>query len=179
MARKPKTAPIPVPNNRAELETLAEETAALVRAVERAKLDLDDKVSAAKADFKRTQAEAQDQIKRRMAVLAGYVAAHRGDLIAKDRKSFQLGAGTAGFRTSQGKLEIDDVEVTIITLEELGRSDVLRVVTEIDKDALKGDADLIGELPGVRVKQEEKFFFKPLDAADDIETTVPLKREAA
>ena len=175
MARKQKAVPVAVPSSREEAERLAEELAQTIRATERIKLDAADRMSAIKTELKCATEEGAARAKRLTLALSAWVIGHRQELMAGDRRSFQMGSGTAGFRLSPAKIEIDDEELTALALEELGRTDVLRLKTEIDKDALKADAELIGQLPGVRVTQTDRFFFKPLDVDNDVDVAIKLE----
>lgn len=174
MAKKEKLVPVPVPQTRVEAETLAETLAARIRCSERRASEAADRIAAIKADLKRSQETDAQRTKRELAALAAWVTVNRGELLTGERKSAQLGAGTVGYRSTPPKIEFDDEEMTVIALEELGRTDLLRTVTEIDREALKADPEAIGQLAGVRVTTTERFFFKPLDVDSEIQTSVKV-----
>lgn len=175
--KKPKKLVVEVPESREQAEELAKVLAEEIRAAQRTASVVADQISALKAKLKAEDAPKAKARTAMLLALQAWATANRPELTDQGkRKSVQLGAGTASWRTSPPKLEIDDVDALIVVLQGLDRDDCVRITEEIDKDVLKNDPELLKQLTGVRITQTELFKFAPADCEDGIETSVSARR---
>ena len=98
--------------------------------------------------------------------LFGYAAPRKAEL-TKETRSQATFAGTFGWRWTTPMVEVaegkNDQDV-IKTLKRIGLTDYIRVVEEVDREALLRDRP---NVPGVSYTQRDEFFAKPKMKKED------------
>lgn len=102
------------------------------------------------------------------AQIAAYAAANRKTLLEGDSKHHDMPAGRFGWRMDPASIEIKSnftlpgVVKAILKLRLRRR--FLRLKLELNKQAMLDDKDTALTVPGIRVKQMERFYIEPVGA---------------
>lgn len=102
----------------------------------------------------------ETKIKSLTASLKAYANAHRPTLLQGEKKSVVLPGGEFGWRLPPYKVTFSrgGEAKAKQTITELGLEQYLRIITEVDKEALLKERTVI---PGVKYSQVEQFYVKP------------------
>lgn len=185
MARKPRLKAVAqaVPQTREEADRLLGEIGALTREVERIEADLTDTVALAKESAKEKAAPLADALKSKFAALTAWAEANKSELLQGKRRSLTLTQGMIGWRWGNPAVKVGrgQDEAVVSTFTRLGLSDLLRVETSLDREAILKRPEAIEGIAGISIEQVESFFAKPLDVkVEQTATVVKLTgREAA
>jgi phage host-nuclease inhibitor protein Gam len=163
MNAKKVTSLVIAPKTLAEANNLLVRLGQYERTLSEINLALEAEQAAAKARANQAAAPLEAAIAATVKALKTYATRERKSLLADGKKSVVLPGGEFGWRMTPAKVTVkkDATEGIIANLEKLGLKQYLRVVTELDKDALLKDRPT---LAGVSYAQTERFYTKPESA---------------
>ncbi len=137
MAKKAKLNPSAV-DNQAQAEGALAEMAALERKMIQADLDMRETCDAAKEKAREIKAPLEARYKELEAAIKKWATMNKSALFA-ERKSLDLAFGVFGFIASTGIRQMDGVTEpeTLAKIKALGFTDALRIVEEVNKEAME------------------------------------------
>lgn len=93
--------------------------------------------------------------------LQAWCEAHRAELTDHGaRKWARLGPGQIEWRFTPGKVMLRNVQAVIEALR-IAAPDLLRMKTEVNKEAVLQAPDRVANVPGITIEQEELFVITP------------------
>lgn len=164
------TAALPVPQDQAEADKAIHAIGAHKRALDALIVKRDEAVATAAAKFAEDIATTAEVLKANVESLQAFAEANKSKLLADGKRSVALGNGTIGWRYSNPAVRFDaeDEERLVSRLRTLGLDGLIRTVETIDKTAILADPAKVEDIKGFEIVQEERFFVRPLEVADDI-----------
>lgn len=115
-------------------------------------------------DWENLKGDLPLQVQARFEACFEYAQAKRVELTVSGKKSLELSSGQIGWRTAPPAVALDrgvKAEVVIGRLKAAGLSHLVRIVEEIDREAILKDPPAIVAVVGVSVVQHEDFWLKP------------------
>lgn len=123
----------------------------------------------------------QEIIENMVDAIYQYSVKNRKELTSDDRrKVLRVLSGTFGWRKTQSKVHIDDIDKVVKVIKERNLDQFLRIKTEVNKMAMRQDPDTAKEIPGISISQVETFFVKPSETDVKVVRIVkvfPLKQK--
>lgn len=122
-------------------------------------------VDKAQAEFDKVKGPADKQYEKLEAEIKSFATSRKDEFIGKKpdaKRTKKLSFGEVSFKLTPGAVEFDlSEELVIVNLKKLGHKDCVRVVEEIDKDAVKNiePKDLLKA--GIRVEKTDNCKVKP------------------
>jgi phage host-nuclease inhibitor protein Gam len=158
MARKQVL--VSVPTNLSELNERIALVGRLSRQLAEQKSGAEAAIARIKLSSTAVLAPIAEQLEREISGIEKFAEANRSTLLVGDAKSISLSAGRIGWRMSPMRVSFlkKGAERALAFLEAHKMKKYLRVVTEIDKEALLKDRP---EVDGVKYKQGDEFFVEP------------------
>lgn len=158
MARKQTL--ISVPTNLTELNLRIALVGSLTRDLEVARAAEETAIASIKAASAVTLAPLAERIARELSGIEKYASANRTSLLLEGMKSVSLSAGRIGWRMTPLRVSFmkKGAEKALAFLKANRMKKYLRVVTEINKEALLADQPVV---EGVSYKQQDEFFVEP------------------
>ena len=128
---------------------------------------MNDRLAAAKTDYAMAAQPLRVARDEAEAAIEAWCDAHRDELTEGGRsKSYRFDAGEIAWRAKPPKVNVRNVEKALAWVLEAGARfrRFLRVSHELDKEAMLKEAELAGEIPGVKIKSDgEAFDIKPFE----------------
>jgi phage host-nuclease inhibitor protein Gam len=158
MARKQSL--VSVPTNLSELNARIALVGSLTRDLEVARAAEEEAVAKIKAASAVVLAPLAERIAREMSGIEKFATANRTSLLAEGMKSVSLSAGRIGWRMTPLRVSFmkKGAEKALAFLKANRMKKYLRVITEINKEALLADQPVVD---GVSYKQQDEFFVEP------------------
>lgn len=151
-----------VPQTQEEATEMLGQIGTLQKQTKRVSDRADERIRLIRADAVREITPALEQIAELFRGLKAFAEAHRDELTqGGKKKTVTLPTGKLSWRTTPPKLEIKDEDGLLAYLEAAGLSEYYRTKLEVDKDALKKNAEEASSFPGVSVTSAEVFGAKP------------------
>ncbi|CAK0765945.1 hypothetical protein CCP3SC15_330001 [Gammaproteobacteria bacterium] len=88
---------------------------------------------------------------------------HRG-LTPNDERTIELSNGAFGWRITPPKVNVRNEDGVLEQLHAKGLVRFIRVVNEINKEAILVEPDAIAEIKGLTVANSEQFWAKPFES---------------
>lgn len=155
---------LPVPRSPEEAATWLADIAAAQRALDTIKSRLNKRVDDLKAVASEEAAPHEDRIADLVEGLYRYGTDHRDELTNNGRrKSIKLPTGIYGWKLSKPRLEVQDQSSVVSWLERRELEEYLKRSVELRRHELLKAPDLVKQLDGVAIVQEEEFFVKPAE----------------
>jgi phage host-nuclease inhibitor protein Gam len=147
------------------------------REINRVKREAKAKIEAINSDVKKTIEVLTKDRDAFFTSLFTFSSTHKKEL-TKDTRSQKTDAGTFGWRWTTPYVDIAEGvsdEKIIATLKRKGLTDYIRIIEELDREAMLRDRP---EVPGVSYSQRDEFFAKPKLAKEDGRAEELVKTEA-
>jgi phage host-nuclease inhibitor protein Gam len=160
------TAPTVVAQNRDEVAQLITTIGQAQRSAAALELQMNEKVSAIKAEYAPLISSAKDPIKPAQEAIAAWCTSNRADLLADDKtKTVDFFTGKVFWRLRAPALKVTGEEQVIAYLLKNRKVRFLRRSISINREALLADQEAAIKIPGVSIATDiEDFFIEPSDA---------------
>lgn len=159
-----------VPQDAAQAASLVHLIGANKRALDALMNRQEAAVAAAAEKFAAQINDATEALGENVAALQAYAEANKDALTADGKRSVATQAGTFGWRYGNRavKFEGKHAEKLIEKFKELGHTDLIRTIEQIDKTAILANPDAIEKIKKIKIEQEERFYVRPLSVDNDI-----------
>jgi phage host-nuclease inhibitor protein Gam len=149
-----------VTSSLAEASELMIKIGCLERELATLSTDLEATIAAARTQINTIAGPIEKKRDEYLKSLKDFATKNRRTLLAEDKKSLTLPGGEFGWRTTPTKVTYSkgDAEQAIKNLQSLNLTAYLRILTEVDREALLRDRPAVS---GIRYTQTEKFYVKP------------------
>jgi phage host-nuclease inhibitor protein Gam len=143
--------------------------------------DLNAKIGELKAEAMAKAAPNEQALEGVILDLFAFAEAKRKELELTDkdeRKSCSLPTGVFGWRWNPRKVSISDAEKVLAELKRRKLKQFIRMVEDIDKQAMLKEPEEAASVKGVKITQIEHFFVKPAEAKAEIAEDAAKLRKA-
>lgn len=165
-----KAPAVPVPQTREEADKLIGEIGAFQRDIDLAKAAAEEKIAVIKAAYEAEIGPKAAEVLAKFQAVMAFAAANRDSLLEKGRKSVELSQGVLGWRLGNPAVKLAKgvtEDSLVATFQRLKLDDLLRVTTELDRQAILKEPSRIEGIAGIAVEQDETFFLKPLEVTTE------------
>lgn len=162
---KTRGANIPVPQSREEAAGMIARLGVLRREIARTEADLNDEIAALKTSAEKAVAPLSEEADALTEGVKTWCEANRSRLTDGGKtKTADLGTGTISWRLRPPSVTVRGVDTVIDALKALGFSRFVRVKEEVNKDAMRAEADVARTVPGVSIGSPgEDFVVEPFE----------------
>lgn len=173
-----KTPAIAAPRTREEAEALLAAIGRSQREVTRIEADLNDQITALKAEAEQSAALYNAEIEGCFRALHAWAEAHRDELCPRGTKTARLATGEICWRQRPPSVRVTGAERVIEALRRLGLGRFIRTKEEVDKEAILSEPEAVRGVKGLSViTGVEDFVAKPYET--EIERAEPVLRQEA
>lgn len=136
-----------------------------LRALERIKTAMNDELAAVKAKHEKDAAEHKAAIALREKALEIYCTEHRAELLKGKSKTYSFAAGEIAWRALPPKVTVKNTLRAISWYAQNRMRRFLRLIEELDKEAMLKDAAAAARNPHIKIGSEgEEFYVRPFEA---------------
>ena len=161
MPRLKKLHNIPVPQDRDEANEHIARIGDIEREIERISADMKDELAARLVTLLHRRQPLKEERDALVAGLEAFAAAHRRQLAGKG-KTVRLPAGEFGWRLRPPRVTISRKVDVIAELEERGLARFIRIIKEVNREAIREEPEAVADVPGITVGSAgEDFWVKP------------------
>ena len=161
MPRLKKLHNIPVPQDRDEANEHIARIGDIEREIERISANMKDELAAVKERYEARRQPLKEERDALVAGLEAFAAAHRRQLAGKG-KTVRLPAGEFGWRLRPPRVTISRKVDVIAELEERGLTRFIRIIKEVNREAIREEPEAVADVPGITVGSAgEDFWVKP------------------
>jgi phage host-nuclease inhibitor protein Gam len=159
---KTDVADVPVPQTAAEANAFVLRIGRVQREITRRETIMNDELAALAAKHARVPARLQEAKERLKKGLQIWAAANRKELTSAGKVKFHdFDAGRIQWRTNPASVALKKVERVMASLKELKLDRFIRIKEEPNKEAMLEEPEVAKTVPGVKIKQDEKFVIVP------------------
>lgn len=133
------------------------------------------------AEIANLQAKAKDKIEplkvrvgEYLQAIMAWAQANKDNLTKDGRRTITVSQGAFGWRWSPPAVKVkrNCLESVVEALRARRLKKLLRITTELDKEAILRTPDLVAKIPNIEVRQDELFYVKPLKVESEMTATV-------
>ena len=122
---------------------------------------LQEKVNAAQENYDHVRIPAEEEYKALESQIKAFAAANKAAFVGKSRTK-KLSFGSVNWKLTNGKVVLElQEDIVIMNLRQQGHEDCIRMVEEIDKDAVQNLDDRELLKAGIKVKKDDVCHVKP------------------
>ena len=172
MNKKEKTVKPMIPKSTAEAKKLIQEIGEFQVKQQEIERRMSEEVKKIKNEAVRKIGFKLRAIQRRMIGLFIFYQNNWGELTQEGKiKTVNLISGQIGSYLTPPAVSIRNKEKVLKALETKGLNQFIRIIKEIDKEAILIDPAQASEVPGIKITQKERFMVKPA------ETELPVSED--
>lgn len=175
--KKTKTPAVRAAQTRAEAEQLLSEIGSLQRQVTDVESEMNEQLSAIKAQAGEKAGLLNAAIDAKFAALHLWAEANRSQLLVDGAKTAQLATGELQWRLPPPSVKVTGQDVVLERLKLKGLQRFIRTKEEVDKVAILADPEAVAKIPGIKLVQDEQFIAKPFES--EIERAATSTRSEA
>ena len=154
-----------IPSNREEADEFIFKIGEASRDRQLAETAMNEDIAKIKAEYERKAEPAAAAIKKLTAGLQTWCETHRKDLLKGDSKTVKFGNGEVSWRARPPKVTLRGIEKILAWLEKHKLDRFVRIIREINKEAMLSDPVEAGKIPGVTIGSAgEDFIVTPFEA---------------
>lgn len=145
-----------------EVNTAIADIGRCQRARDRFRADMNDALAATRTSYEAKAAPYAERISQLQRGVAAYCEAHRVELTRDGKtKTAKLATGEVSWRMRPPSVRVSKPLAVIEALTHFKLTRLLRIKTDIDKDAVLREPDAIAGIKGLSIVQKEDFVIKP------------------
>jgi len=161
---KADAAAIPVPQNRDEAEQAIAEIGRLQRERQRLQADMNDQIAAIKQRFEEQAQPLGERITQLSRGVQMWAEVNRAQLTENGKRKFaMLASGKINWRMRPPRVSLRGKDAIIEACKRLGLQRFLRVVEEVNKEAMLAEPEVAQTIQGVNITQTEDFVITPFE----------------
>ena len=168
-AKKKKTkstaVEVPVPQSRDEAVEAIAKIGVAQRERERIQAEMNDRLATIKQEYEEQARPHNEVIKGHSEGVKLWCAAHRKELTQDGKtKTVNLSSGWVKWRLRPPSVKLKGVDDVIARLKGLKLNKLLRLKTEVNKDAILAEPEKVEGIDGIKIEQKEDFVIEPFES---------------
>lgn len=162
-----KAVAIAVPSSQAEAEQLLADIGRLQRQVVKTEAEMNDVLISIKDKFEKLAQPLNEQIETKFQALHFWAEANRHELLKGKLKTVRLSTGELLWRNTPPAVKFKKgvkVDAIVAALKAAKLNDLVRVVEEVNKEAILAEPDRVKGIAVIEIKSREEFVAKPFES---------------
>lgn len=161
---KAEAVSVPVPQNRSEAEEAIAEIGRLQRERARLQADMNDQIAAIKQQYEELGQPLGERISQLSKVVQMWAEVNRAQLTDNGKRKFSmLASGKINWRMRPPRVTLRGKDAIIEACKKLGLKRFIRVVEEVNKEAMLAEPEVAQTIQGVTITQTEDFVITPFE----------------